>query len=755
MENVTNLPEEGANVTNENVTETASVNTETVTTANDAVESLENANTAMATAETNVAEMPNPEVAIEATPAEIQQTEDAIEAPAEIVDAAPKAIETVASEAEAKPKSVEAKETPAKAETPDAPVDHETAALDAAHSELAGGEHEHEDEVQEPVEDYHTYKKEQLVEAIEKTVNEGDVIAVRNKVFAMREAFSQMQSAERNTALNSFIEEGGNKDDFHFDEDESTKRFYAAFELYKKKRTDHSESIEKQKVDNLHAKQAILQNLKDLLQNEDNMAKAYDGFNEMQAKWRNIGPVPSANYRDLQMTYKLYIDRFYEFVKINKDLQQLDQKKNLILKVNLCEKAEELMLEPSINKATAKIREYIDQWKDIGQVSRDIKNEIWDRFKAAIDKVYERRREYETGMKSTYEENLIAKQALCEKAEAITQTIHDKHNAWQDNTQQVLELQTAWKGIGAASRKDNDDIWARFKSACDNFFKNKNDFYTERKKELAGNLQLKTELCIQAEGLKDSNDWRATTQNLVRLQEEWKKIGPVPEKSSNKVWARFKAACDEFFNSKKNHFSNIDNEQDDNYAKKIALIEEIEKYEMAGDNVENLDNMKRFQRQWMEIGLVPFNKKDEVQKRYKTALDKLYDNLRLDEREKNSMRSNQRYDAAGSAGYNSRDNNRNNNMGTNRVVADKGGVNARIAALNSDVTIWQNNIGFFAKSKNAESIRKEFDDKINKAKEEIAKLRAQLNDAIPKPAAPVVPAKTEEAEKPSEVEKGE
>lgn len=690
MENVndTNLPEEGANVTTEPVTETAPA-------------MADGSSTEVAAPSPIEAATPQPVAHVTAAKVEAPTTAEA-EAPTSVAEPAAPQPEPVAELAKAH--------------------EAEEAILDAAQADLIP--HEHEEEVQEPIENYAEFTKEQLLEAMHKAVHEGDVMAVRNKVFAMRDAFSHMASMERNAALAKFSEEGGNKDDFQYNDDETTARFFALFEGYKKKRAEHLDAIEKQKTDNLKAKNDILTELKRLIQNEDNMAKAYEGFNELQSKWRNIGPVPSANYRDLQLTYKLYIDRFYEFVKINKDLQLLDQKKNLVLKINLCEKAEELMLESSISKAVRTIQDLIGQWKDIGQVTREAKNEVWDRFKSAIDKVYDRRREYDESMKSSYETNLKAKLELCEKAEAICNATHDKHNLWQEVQQQVVDLQTEWKKIGPAARKENDEVWARFKGVCDNFFKNKNEFYTLRKKELAGNLQLKTELCIQAEALKDNNDWRSTTQELVRLQDEWKKIGPVPEKSSQKVWARFKAACDEFFNRKKDYFSNIDNEQDTNYQKKMELVEAIEKFEMSGDNVTNLDQLKAFQRTWMEIGLVPFSKKDELQKRYKTAIDKLYDNLRIDEREKRSLRATQTNYASGQAMRGGREQRGGNSGGSN---PERTSLSSKIAALTNEVTVWQNNIGFFSKSKNADTIRQEFEAKINQAKKEIEELRAKMN----------------------------
>lgn len=586
----------------------------------------------------------------------------------------------------------------------------------------------HVDETAEPLEHYDAMSKEELLEKFTVLMDGDDALGSKIKAFAIRDAFNNITSQQRNEALAKFIEDGGNKDDFEKVKDADEEKFYALFDKYKTKRNNQLAAAEKQKSDNLAAKQEILNQLKSLIQHEENMQKAYTDFNELQNKWRAIGSVPQASVRDLQMNYKLYVDRFYDFVKINRELQALDQKKNLLMKIHLCERAEQLMLETSINRAVGQINNLMFEWREVGPVARDKKDELWERFKGAVDKVFDRRREHEDSLKGTHEENLKLKYELITKLEPIVNVIHEKHNQWQDALKEVMAITEAYKKVGHASRKENEEAWTKFKALCDTFFKNKNDHYQARKKENAANIQLKTELCIAAEGLVESTDWKTTSQELVRLQEEWKKVGHIFDKMNQKLWTRFKAACDAFFTRKSSHFSVVDGEQETNYTAKIALIEQAEKFEMTDNNQSNLDQLRDFQRQWTEIGLVPIKKKDEVHQRFRAAMDKLYDSLKMDEREKSRAHYNSDDNRKGAPRRDNRDNRGDRN---DRGYAPKGrpednALTSKITELANEVTLWQNNIGFFSKSKNADVIRKEFEDKINAAKNEIDALKQKL-----------------------------
>ncbi len=576
------------------------------------------------------------------------------------------------------------------------------------------GEELTETETETDTIDFQAHAIDELVKMLEQYVVETEVPRFKAKIAGIREFLSNHFQTERQSALDKFTEEGSNKDDFQPVPDALEERFQQAIRTFHKKRIEYNERLEKQRIGNLEQKNQILTQLKDLIQNEENMGKAFDRFHELLANWRSVGPVPGAQVKDLQLTYKFLIDKFYDFIKINRELQELDQRRNLEAKLNLCEQADDLLLESSINVALRKLHQLQDKWRETGPVSREKKNEIWDRFKTTCDKLFERRRNFIAEADTKRTANLAAKTALCEQVENIKQEDHWKHREWQEATEKIGAIQAEWKKIGPADKKVNDEIWHRFKTVCDAFYKAKNEFYHKRKQEFASNLQLKTELCIQAEGLRDNNDWKTTTAELIRLQQEWKKIGPVGERQSDKIWKRFRTACDAFFTNKSNHFSNLDKSHEENLQKKIELITVIENFVPGVDSHASFEELKNFQRQWSDMGMVPLNKKEEINSRYKAAIDAQFDKLKISSSDRQKMRYQNKLDHIRHTG----------NAG--KMDDERRSLLHRIQALKNDVQVWENNIGFFAKSKNAEKLKNEFEEKINLAKEEIKTLTSKL-----------------------------
>jgi hypothetical protein len=468
--------------------------------------------------------------------------------------------------------------------------------------------------------------------------------------------------------------------------------------------------------------------MKNILQQEEDMSKAFNEFHDLQAKWRSVGPVPPQNVNDLWMTYKLYSDRFYEFIKINRELQDLEMKKNLEMKMHLCERAEEMLLEPSLNKALQEIQSLQHKWREIGAVPREKRTEVWVRFKATVDKIFENKRTYLDSQREVFEGNLAGKTALCEKAEALVNGVYEKHPQWQEGLKQLLELQAEWRKIGPAGKDHNESIWQRFKGICDQFFKNKDAFYKKKKQEYASNLQLKTELSIQAEALKESEDWKSTSNELVRLQQEWKKIGPAGEKNE-KIWQRFKAACDAFFARKNEHFKDQDKVQDENLKLKNELIETVEKYVMAEDPNESLDQLKAFQRQFTETGLVPRANKDDIQLRFRNAIQVHFDALKSKPEYRQAFRQKmERPERAERSERSERPQRHSSTEHHGGGNDEQRTILSQVTKLNSEVQVLENNIGFFAKSKNASALLQEYEQKINAAKEEINALKAKLKD---------------------------
>lgn len=602
------------------------------------------------------------------------------------------------------------------------PVVEPVEAEEAAHLETIA---EHHEEIEaEPVEDFGQMSKEDLAVRMEAFSKENDVNSVKNRVNAAREAFQAIFNQEKDVAYAAFIEAGGVKEEFDY-KDPLEARFFEAYKYFQKRRSEFILGQEKIRTENLRQKNEILTHMKNILQKEEDMSKAFNEFHDLQAKWRSIGPVPPQNVNDLWMTYKLYSDRFYEFIRLNRELQDLEMKKNLEMKMHLCERAEEMLLEPSLNKALQEIQALQHKWREIGAVPREKRTEIWVRFKAAVDKIYDNKRSYLDSQKAVFEENLKNKSSLIERAEAIIAEAFDKHQAWQDGLKRLLELQTEWRKIGPTGKETNDSIWHKFKSTCDQFFKNKDEFYKKKKQEYAANLQAKTELCIQAESLKESSDWKSTSNELIRLQQEWKKVGPAGDKNE-KIWQRFKAACDEFFNKKSAHFADQDQAQSGNLEQKNALITEVEQFALPADPNEALEQLKAFQRRFTEIGLVPIKQKDDIQNRFRSAIQVHFDALKAKPEYRQSYR--QRQDRPERGERPERTERSYRPTGDQVGNDEQRNLQNKVNKLVGEVQLWENNLGFFANSKNASALKQEYEAKIQQAKDEINKLKTKLQE---------------------------
>ncbi len=605
-----------------------------------------------------------------------------------------------------------------------------TAILDSNHESevehegpLPDVEELHEELEPEALENFSGYSKEELAKRMEELSDIADLNSIKNKINQARDAFNHIVSTERATALSKFLEDGGVAEEFSHAADSFDDRFNKAYAKYSKYRSEFILGQEKLRKDNLKVKQDILQHMKNIIQNEEDMSKAFNEFHDLQAKWRATGPVPPQNVNDLWMTYKLYIERFYDYIKINRELQDLDQKKNLEMKMQLCERAEELILEPSLNKAINEAQQLQLKWKEIGVVPREKRTEIWTRFKSAVDKVYDNKKHFLDGLREKHNVNLELKSKMCEQAETLLNATYEKHNQWQEGLKNVLELQTEWRKIGPADKAQNDEIWKRFKTAVDSFFKVKDEFYKKKKQEYTGNLQAKTEICMQAEGLIENSDWKTTANELIRLQQEWKKIGQVGSNEKNdKIWARFKTACDTFFNRKSEHFADQDKAHEENYTKKLELIERVEKFEKSDNAADSIDQLKAFQREWNDIGLVPIKKKDIIWEKFRSAIQVHFDALKVRPDFKQGFSS--RNEQSGSRPASQRS----HQPHDANASPDERGIVVKMNKLKEEVDLLENNIGFFAKSKSAAAMKLEYEQKIQVAKDEIAKLKEKLKE---------------------------
>jgi hypothetical protein len=562
--------------------------------------------------------------------------------------------------------------------------------------------------------DYAALNEVELINAL-RVLLEGDDDRIKDDVEAIKVHFFRLYRANIEAQKAAFVEAGGDVAEFKAEPDPNELDLRELLKQYQDERNDRNKKIDELKDENLQKKYDIIEEIKALINNKESINRTFHEFRELQNRWREIGLVPQAKLKDLWETYHHHVENFYDFIKINKELRDLDLKKNLEIKMEICEKSEELLVEPSIIKAFNILQKYHEQWREVGPVPRDKKDELWERFKAATSIINKKHQDYFEGRKSDQKKNLDAKIALCEKVEEISNSEIESHRDWDERSRDLIELQKIWRTIGFAPKKDNNKIYERFRIASDKFFDRKREFYNQNKEDQTNNLQLKTDLCVQAEALKDSTDWKKTADEFINIQKAWKEIGPVPRKYSDVIWKRFRAACDHFFENKSKHFSSIDGEQADNLKRKKALLEEVKSFVLSGDDSADLDKLKEFQRTFTEIGHVPFRDKDAIQNEFRDVINHHFDSLRIDEKRRNLMKFKNKVAGNTSSG-----------KGQNKNRFEREKYMTRLKQMETDLALLDNNIGFFANTKNAEALIGDVNLKIENTKEKIEFLKEKI-----------------------------
>ena len=473
--------------------------------------------------------------------------------------------------------------------------------------------------------------------------------------------------------------------------------FKDLYNRYKKERAEYNRQLEKEREDNLAKKEAVIADLKALLEKQEDVNATFPEFREIQNRWKAIGAVPAQNYRNINETYQLYVEQFYDMVKINRELRDLDFKKNLEAKEEFCQAAEALAESENVLEAFRELQKLHEQWKEYGPVAKEHRESIWERFKAATAIINKKYQAHFEGIKEQQAENLAKKTALCEKVEEIAAREVNGSNQWNEFSKEIEDIQKEWKTIGFASKKDNQKVYDRFRAACDQFYARKRDFYTDYKDSINSNLDKKIALCEAAEALKTSTDWKKATDQFISLQKQWKEIGAVPRKKSELLWKRFRAACDEFF-AERDKNAKPENDYYGNLKAKNRLIEEMKSYELKGDE-SDFQALQEFQKRWQEIGFVPFKEKDNVAKAYKEAVSRFPSNRP------------QRRTRGG------------------RQLSEKEILIQKYNTLEQDIVTYENNIGFFTLSKSSEPLVKQMQERIAQAKAELAKLAEQIRKA--------------------------
>lgn len=546
--------------------------------------------------------------------------------------------------------------------------------------------------------------KEELLEQFDRMLAEQPVQAIRRDVEALKIAFYRLRRAEVETARRAFIDGGGSEEEFVPTVDGAEVRLKELFKEYRRRRDEFIANLEAEKEQNYRTKLAIIDELKELVDSDETLNHTFNKFRELQQRWKETGPVPLQQVKDLWETYNLHVENFYNFIKINKELRDLDLKKNYEQKAALCEQAEALVLEPSVIEAFHKLQKLHDAWRETGPVANEFKETLWERFKAASSRINKQHQEHFEALKAEQVKNLELKTELCAAAEELSAQPSTTRKEWNKASERLLEIQKTWKTIGFAPKKDNNRIYERFRAACDKFFEAKRAFYAGVKTEMEHNLQLKVELCEQAEALSESENWKATTEELIALQARWKEIGAVSRRHSDVVWKRFRVACDKFFERKASHFSGVDSQYEENLQKKLALLDEMAAADVAAGGFEVI---REFQRRWGEIGFVPIKQKDAIQKRYKAVVDAMFDTLRGSERDRSMNRFRDKVSSLKASG-------------DRRLRSERERLYNKVRQMEQEIALLENNIGFFAKSKNADALVADVRAKIDRIRTEMA-----------------------------------
>ncbi|MFP4091379.1 MAG: DUF349 domain-containing protein [Cyclobacteriaceae bacterium] len=577
----------------------------------------------------------------------------------------------------------------------------------------ASAQEESGEQMESESSDYSQLSKSELLNEIEQLSREDHIKKADKGANELKPYFDEIVEAEKKEALQKFVETGGDEADFEYKADEQTERFYQAYRKIKEKKAQFYEKLDTDRNKNFELKQELLNRLRDLVDNEETQV-SINRLKEIQKEWKNIGPVPPQHNRNLWASYNALINRFYDNRSIYFELKELDRKKNLEAKQLLCERAEALNAEPDLKKALRELDELHEEYKHIGPVPKDDQEALWQRFKSASDKVHEKRREHVEQLKQELEQNMEAKLKLCEELKPFAEFQSEKIKDWNQKTREIQEIQKRWEKVGSMPRESSREINKKFWSHFKQFFAHKGEFFKKLDEQREENLKKKEELVARAIQLQESEDFQATANELKKLQKDWKDIGPVPEKHREEIYQRFKAACDTFFERKRA----INQETESNYQKNLeakeAICAQIEAMAKAGEN--DAAKIHQLSEEFAGIGFVPRNAIRKIAQRYEKALDAYMESASdLNEQEKEDLKLEIEVTAMKGSPRSER-----------KLDHKESSLRKKISRLEEDISLWKNNIGFFAHSKQADKLKAEYEQKIEEAGAELEHLKSQL-----------------------------
>ncbi|HEY9490246.1 MAG TPA: DUF349 domain-containing protein [Chryseosolibacter sp.] len=561
--------------------------------------------------------------------------------------------------------------------------------------------------------DYSNYTKSQLAGVVKELAKETNFKKVDNILKEIKPVFDEIREKERSAALKKFISNGGETDDFDYKGDELDNAFDVHLKVVRDRRAQFFRQQEEQKNDNLRKKQELIEKLRILVDSPDN-TNQFEAFKELQKEWRSIGPIPGTQAKTLWANYHALVDRFYDNQSIYFELKELDRKKNLEAKIELCARAERLADVEIIKDAIRELNELHQEFKNLGPVPVEEKETIWQRFKAASDAMYAKRDTYLQSLQQELQKNLELKIQYGDEAQAYTSFQSDRIKEWNEKTKEILELQKKWEAVGGLPRAKAKDVNKKFWSAFKSFFNNKNIFFKKLDEEREQNLQLKNELVKQALELKESQDWEKTSTDLKVLQQKWKDVGPVPEKFRDKVFKEFKDACDYFFAQRRGQMGKVEQEQIDNLNLKTAIVEELER--TAAEGTASVELLRDLQDRYNTVGFVPRKDISTMKNRYHEAVEKFVASIpELTEDERSRvLLENQLSDL------------KKDPMGDRKIYQKEQVIRKKISKAENDIALWKNNLEFFGRSQNADKVRDEFNEKIKTATEHLKELKQQL-----------------------------
>ena len=554
--------------------------------------------------------------------------------------------------------------------------------------------------------------KSEILERV-REIAHGDEAPQKDEVDYLKTAFYKLHVAEREAQLKAYIEAGGDPEQYQIAPDETEEAFKAEMGIIKEKRAKLLKEQEAEKQENLAKKLAIIEQIKGMITTPEQANKSYKEFQALQLQWREIKNVPAEKANELWRNYQLYVEQFYDMLRLNSEARELDFKKNLEAKQHLCEVAEKLADEEDVISAFHQLQKLHQEYREIGPVSKELREEIWNRFKAASTVINKRHQQHFEGIRAKEEDNLARKTALCEKVEAIAAEENKGSGDWEKHTKQIIELQTEWKTIGFAPQKMNVKIFERFRAACDDFFGRKAEYFRSLKDAFKDNAEKKRALIEKAKALQDSTDWKSTSDKLVALQKEWKTIGMVPKKLGDQLWEEFLGACNKFFEARKAAGAGQHSEEYANLEKKREVVEKLKAItEEAGDNIQ--EKVQALVEEYQAIGHVPFKEKDKLYAEYHEVLDRLYKELNISvaKRRLNNFKQNLKQVAE---------------RGENALDTERARLFRQYETLKQEIQTYENNLGFLnASSKKGSSLIDEMNRKVQKLKDDLNLVKEKI-----------------------------